>query len=436
MYELHSVFCSKDSNDMRVCIFEDNQFRNFYPLTYTRPVYDLRCGCMTLAEKIQHLLSSKKTALHTRHQLSDILRGYVSTQSVNELPDDDILFVNGRLLLDESLAKRLRSQDGKDRLFVSDADVVAAHVARGNVTKLFPGQMNDVIVPKMFQSLPIERVSATLVKYPWELVHHNPDQIERDFGRLKRSSKRKSVNGKVYAGANLLNRKNIIIGKHSVVKPGAVLDAEKGPIVIGENVHIMPNAVIEGPTYVGDNSVVKVGAKIYHGNSFGPHCKVGGEIEASIIQGYSNKQHDGFLGHSYLGSWINLGADTNTSDLKNTYGTISVQVNGALVNTDLQFVGLTMGDHSKSGINVMFDTGTVVGVSCNIYGAGLPPKFLPSFSWGSGTTYTEYQLQKSLETARRVMARRGIEMTQPYEEMMRRIFAETSDERHKEQMSK
>ena len=239
------------------------------------------------------------------------------------------------------------------------------------------------------------------------------------------------MRGKIYPGAHLVNKKHILIGRGSVIKSGAVLDAENGPIIIGENVTVMPNAVIEGPAFIGDHSIIKVGAKIYHGTSIGERCKVGGEVEASVIQSYSNKQHDGFLGHSYLGSWVNIGADTNTSDLKNTYGTVKVFLNGELVDTKLQFVGLIMGDHSKTGINVMFDTGTIVGVSCNIYGAGLPPKFIPSFSWGGEGSFSTYNLEKSLETALRVMARRDVQMGAAYEMLMKDVYAATEDERRK-----
>jgi UDP-N-acetylglucosamine diphosphorylase/glucosamine-1-phosphate N-acetyltransferase len=194
---------------------------------------------------------------------------------------------------------------------------------------------------------------------------------------------------------------------------------------------VMPNAVITGPAFIGDYSIIKAGAKIYSGTSIGTRCKVGGEVEASIIQSYSNKQHDGYLGHSYIGSWVNIGADTNTSDLKNTYGNVNVYVNGESVNTGLQFVGLTMGDHAKTGINVMFDTGTVVGISSNVYGAALPPKFVPSFSWGEGRSLTVYELDKAVETARRMMMRRDVDISPAYERLMRKLFDVTREERRK-----
>jgi UDP-N-acetylglucosamine diphosphorylase/glucosamine-1-phosphate N-acetyltransferase len=208
-----------------------------------------------------------------------------------------------------------------------------------------------------------------------------------------------------------------------------VLDAERGPISIGRNAMILPNAVIEGPAFIGAHTLVKAGAKIYENTSIGEWCKVGGEVEASIIHSHANKQHEGFVGHSYIGSWCNLGADTNTSDLKNNYGSVQVQINGKMVDSGLQFVGLMMADHAKSGINTMFNTGTVVGVASNVFGSGFPPKFIPSFSWGGAEGMTEYEREKALEVARRVMKRRDVEMTDADAALLRKIFDLTAHER-------
>jgi len=290
-----------------------------------------------------------------------------------------------------------------------------------------------LITPGDFTSLPSEQVDVRLAAYPWDLVNANGKQIREDFAQLMKGKKRKGakIRGKVYAGARLLDRKSIIIGEGSKVKPGAVLDAENGPIVLGKNVTIYPNAVVEGPAYVGDGSLIKIGAKIYENTSIGEVCKVGGEVEASIVHSYSNKQHDGFLGHSYLGMWVNLGADTNNSDLKNNYSSVKVTINGHAVDSGSQFVGLTMGDHSKSGINTMFNTGTVVGVGCNVYGGGFPPKYIPSFCWGGSEELVTYELGKCLEVARKVMARRKIQMSPAEERLFRTVFEMTRAEREK-----
>ncbi|MFQ5584711.1 MAG: hypothetical protein ACE5GL_09785, partial [Calditrichia bacterium] len=200
-----------------------------------------------------------------------------------------------------------------------------------------------------------------------------------------------------------------------------VIDAENGPVWIDEDAVIMANAVLEGPIYIGKKSRIKIGAKLYENTTIGPVCKIGGEVEGSIIQGYSNKQHDGFLGHAYLGSWVNLGADTNNSDLKNNYGMIRVLLNGKPVNSGKRFLGLMMGDHSKTAINTMFNTGTIVGVNCNIFGAGMPPKFVPSFSWGGAEGIADFILDKAMHIAKNVMARRNVEFTHRDEQLFKEV---------------
>jgi UDP-N-acetylglucosamine diphosphorylase/glucosamine-1-phosphate N-acetyltransferase len=195
-------------------------------------------------------------------------------------------------------------------------------------------------------------------------------------------------------------------------------------------VEIFPNAVIEGPAYIGESSKIKSAATIYENVSIGKVCKIGGEVEGSIIMPYSNKQHAGFLGHAYLGSWINLGADTNNSDLKNNYSTVKVFINGEMIDSGSQFMGLIMGDHSKSAINTMFNTGTVVGFSCNIFGAGFPDKFVSSFTWGGTDKSKIYDVDKSIETAKKVMSRRNIIMSKDEEELFHKISELSAHQRN------
>lgn len=274
---------------------------------------------------------------------------------------------------------------------------------------------NSNITPELFlDDNPLEKIKlkttevkeATIIKYIWELFQYNPKQIMTDFNIL--TGGRGSIQGKVYEGVHLLNPSQIHIGKGTIVKPGCVLDAEDGPIYIDNDVTVQPCAVIEGPNFTGRKSIIRIGAKIRTGTSIGEVSRVGGEVEDSIIQSYSNKQHDGFLGHGYIGSWCNLGAGTNNSDLKNNYGNVKVYVEGKLMDSGSMFVGLTMGDHSKSGIGTTFNTGTVVGIMCNIFGEGLPPKYVPSFSWGGAKGMVDYKLDKALEVAEKVMGRRKV----------------------------
>jgi UDP-N-acetylglucosamine diphosphorylase/glucosamine-1-phosphate N-acetyltransferase len=233
------------------------------------------------------------------------------------------------------------------------------------------------------------------------------------------------------SSVHTIKPENIFIGKNAVVKPGVVLDASNGPIIIEEDVEIFPNAVIEGPCFIGKGSKIKSCATIYENVTIGNTCKIGGEVEQSVFMPYSNKQHSGFIGHAYIGSWVNLGADTNNSDLKNNYSTVKATIGGKEIETGLQFLGLMMGDHSKSAINTMFNTGTVVGFSCNIFGPGFPDKYIPSFSWGGAESMTTYDVNKSMQTAKVVMSRRKVEFTKADEEVFKTVFELTSNERQK-----
>jgi UDP-N-acetylglucosamine diphosphorylase/glucosamine-1-phosphate N-acetyltransferase len=416
---------------MHVVIFEDHLVKRLQPLVAFRPVFELRAGVLSLREKIEALLPTRSTvSLLVRPQLARYTSEEFPKLDVNRYPDGECWFINGRLIADEWMHRVLKAKQTGSCAYTIDENIALAYIAK---TPARRDQSSDGGLPRdFFDHLPRRPVEGRMVSYPWELVHLTASEIVRDAAQLRRFRDAKRSAYKLHPGTHVLNKKQVMIGVGTIIKPGAVLDAENGPIVIGQDVTIMPNAVIEGPTFIGDRSTIKVGAKIYHGTSIGTFCKVGGEVEASVIQSYSNKQHDGFLGHSYLGSWVNIGADTNTSDLKNTYGTVRVHVDGELVDTGLQFVGLTMGDHSKTGINVMFDTGTVVGVSCNLFGAGIPPKSVPSFSWGSSDSLEEYDVERSIDTARRVMARRDIYMSAAYEELMRRTFEESMAERKRD----
>jgi UDP-N-acetylglucosamine diphosphorylase/glucosamine-1-phosphate N-acetyltransferase len=401
-----------------IMLFEDEHCDQLLPLAYLRPVYELRCGTVTLREKIVRAYPGTPLALHCRPFLADLVRSNNPTLAVNQLKAKSCLFLNGRMLADPTLASSFPLQ-GADTLYVNNGSVMAARVSGSNLERLaqnFPPAFGM----EQFAGLPTREISAQTISYPWDLVHHNGSQIVADFATLNRGHR-----GTIDEGVHLLAGDNIIIGEGARVKPGVVLDAENGPIIIGRNAKVFPNATIEGPAFVGEGSLVKIGAKIYENTSIGEMCKVGGEVEESIIHSYSNKQHDGFLGHSYLGMWVNLGADTNNSDLKNNYGIVRAVINGNEIDTGSQFVGLTMGDHSKSGINTMFNTGTVVGIMCNIFGGGYPPKSIPSFSWGGSEALTLYDIEKGIEVARRVMSRRKKALGAEEEKLLRRLFEDS-----------
>jgi len=412
-----------------ICIFEGIYYSRLLPLVYLRPAYDLRCGISTLREKIERCYPGVPVLLHCRGYLEDLVREQNPGVAVNEIGVKSCLFINGRVIADANFAEQVPLEGG-DTLYVHDDTIIAARVSGSKLENLRRA-LSDIFTLADFTGLVKKDVEVRVISYPWDLIKYNGEQIASDFRVLAGGPKDPKVKGRVYEGAHLLNGEAIFVGEGASVKPGVVLDAEEGPIYIGKNAKIFPNAVIEGPADVGDGTLIKVGAKIYEGTSIGPMCKVGGEVEESIIHSYSNKQHDGFLGHSYLGMWVNLGADTNNSDLKNNYGSVKVTIDGELVDSGSMFVGLTMGDHSKSAVNSMFNTGTVVGVSSNVFGEGFPPKYIPSFAWGGAEALTTYDLDKSLEVARRVMARRKVSMSDVEERVFRKVFDLTVDERRK-----
>ena len=404
-----------------ICIFEDEHFSRLYPLTLTRPVFDLRCGISLLREKVARRFPGSRSHFFCRDYLAEVVRESAPGVLVNKPPSDACLFINGRFIF----ADKLPTLGSQEMVWKCSGEVAGAQLA-GTRSAALAQQKDGVLRSSLFDNLPVQEIAGTFIHYPWDLVHHNPRQIKDDFSFFDRGGQ---ISGKIYPNVTLLEEKNIYIAAGARIKPGAVLDAEDGPIYIDEGATIMANASLQGPIFVGPRSTIKMGAKIYEGTSIGEVCKVGGEVEETIIHSYSNKQHDGFIGHSYFGQWVNIGADSNNSDLKNNYGNVRVAINGEMVDTGLMFVGLIMGDHSKSGINTMFNTGTVVGVMSNVFGSGYPDKFIPSFSWGGIESTETYDLEKALEVGRRVMARRKITLSPAQEKMLRRVFEMTAKER-------
>ena len=403
-------------------ITEGGDSRRLLPLTWLRPAYDLRCGILTLREKILRAYDQPEYALECRPYLAEYLAEQNPDAKVNQLPGGTVLAVNGRVLWNAELA-RLIPLEGPDRYYRCGDELVAARLSGANLAAMDPAEQ---LSSKQLPTVESEEVEATIIKWTWDLVHHNAGQIIADFPLVATAG---AIEGRVMDGAYLVEKGNICLAPGSEVRPGAVLDASGGPIFIDRDATIMSGALIEGPVYVGHKSAIKMGAKIYEGTTIGEVCKVGGEVAESIVHSYSNKHHDGFLGHAYLGQWVNLGAGTCNSDLKNDYGQVKVMVDGDLVDTGSIFVGAAIGDHTKTGINTILNTGTVLGIGCNIYGADFPPKYVPSFSWGGAGGLQEYRLEKCLQVARRVMGRRQLDLTAAGEQVIRRVFQETAAER-------
>jgi UDP-N-acetylglucosamine diphosphorylase/glucosamine-1-phosphate N-acetyltransferase len=418
----------------QICLFEDIYHPNLLPLVYFRPTFNLRCGILSLKEKVQYAYPKAEVTLHCRSYLADYMRLRNPGHAVNDITAKECLFINGRAIVDDNFVKLIPLDGDPDIVYVNEDKVVAARVG-GAKLKTLKSHLNGIFSISDFDGLQVQQVDVKMIGYSWDLIKHNGDQLRSDYELLKRARKKSKTKIKKYPGVYILNEKNVFIGDGSVIMPGVVIDAQDGPVYIGKNVHVMSFSTIIGPAYIGDGSTVKIGAKIYQNCSIGPVCKVGGEIEATILHSYSNKQHDGFLGHSYLGAWVNCGAGTVTSDLKNNYSSVKVYVNGEPVDSGMQFVGVTIGDHSKTAINSTFNTGTVIGVSSNVFGTGFPPKYVPSFSWGAaGETFTTYNIEKALNVAGKVMIRRNIELSEQEEKLFRKIFDLTSDERRKRGM--
>jgi len=411
---------------MQICIYEDEKYSNFYPLSYTRPVYELVSGINTLREKIIRDISGVNISLHCRKYLEETLKNQYPDVDLNIISDNSCLFINGRVLASGNLAEKV-SDDSEDCIYKSGDEIAAVKLSKENLTKI-KNNFTNILNFETFQELPTKKVDVKLYKYLWEMITDNGSEIVKDAEALSKDDSA-FTNTKDFAGVSFINAEKIFIKKNVTVKPGVVIDATNGAVYIDDNVFIYPNAVIEGPVYIGKDSQIKISAAIYENVSIGRNCKIGGEVEDAIILPYTNKQHAGFIGHSYLGSWVNLGADTNCSDLKNNYGTVKVKLNSKTIDTGSQFLGVIIGDHSKSAINTMFNTGTIVGISSNIFGAGFPKKYIPSFSWGGADGQTTYEINKSIQTAKIVFGRRNIEFTIEDEKLLETVYNLTKEER-------
>jgi UDP-N-acetylglucosamine diphosphorylase/glucosamine-1-phosphate N-acetyltransferase len=414
---------------MQICIFEDINYSNFEPMVFSRPVYDLLCGIDSLKEKIIRSYGDIKVSLHCRPYLAEIVQHQNPNCLVNKIEDKECLFINGRLIAPENLSEILPLLPAEDKVFVNEETVIASYLSGTHLLHKI-NYLKDLFSVSDFNGLPIKILDLKCANYLWDLINHNGKQITEDFNYLKNSSKENFVD-KINSSVHILNKANVFVGKDVTIKPGVVLDASNGPIIIDDNVLIYPNAVVEGPCSIGESSKIKSGATIYENVSIGKVCKVGGEVEQSIFMDYSNKQHAGFIGHSYIGSWVNLGADTNNSDLKNNYSKIKIKLSNKEVDTGSQFLGLMIGDHSKSAINTMFNTGTVVGFSCNIFASGFPERYVPSFTWGGDASSTVYDIKKAIETAKIVTSRRKIDFEKKDDLMFNTIFDLTKNDREK-----
>jgi len=395
---------------MQLCFFDDSRATRLMPLTLTKPSNMLRVGILTITDKWRCLL---QPSLVTR-QMPAYMHGVYDTPELSE--QEACLWINGRFLPDTNVIEQINKL-GVDEGYMYANTPVALKLDGSRSTSIFKAGN----IPGMGVNFQ-DTDHGTLMDAPWQVFAANGAQIEADLELLQPGLL--STGSNRFPGVFFMGEHQIYGGDTVTIEPGCVLNASSGPIFIDEHATIMAGSLIQGPVCIGEHAVVKMGAKIYGETTIGPWCKVGGELQNVVMQAYSNKGHDGFLGNSAIGEWCNLGADTNTSNLKNNYSSVRLTdwETGKEYDTEQQFCGTIMGDHSKTAINTMLNTGTVCGVSSSIVSGDFPPKLIKSFRWLSPTGEAMYRFDKAIETAQKVMARRGITLTPEYRAMMRHLF--------------
>lgn len=421
----------------KLFIFEDDKFDRFFPLTLNRPVYELLWGMRKIREKIVSLVPNADVILLCRDYLENVLKE-ATGEKVNYFEvqeDDDILLINGRMIHSSDILAALNSPK-ESALFLSGDEVVAWHGRGRAFKKLLPafGQLYQKDrITQLKSEIDRVGVKVELVGYLWDLVTGNPQEIEADFENKKPTLDFKNMfkHCQIDDQALMYAVEKIFISKGTKIDGQVVLDARSGPIFIEENVQIQSLTRVEGPCYIGQGTIL-VGGKVRSGTSIGPGCRIGGEIEQSIFLGYSNKYHEGFLGHSYVGEWVNLGALTTNSDLKNNYSSIKVMVKGNLVDSGQTKVGAFIGDHAKTGIGTLLNTGVSLGFASNVFGGGMvKQKSITPFFWGGKEASETYRVDKAVQMAKIVLLRRNKELSPAEEDLFKKLFQLTENERGK-----
>ena len=390
---------------MNYILFDGDVRNALLPFTYTKPVADLRIGILTIREKWEKYLGLTTTTI-TEDYLEE-------KYPMVEMPEN--IMINASFCPNDGLVEMVKNLSEKEAIFKGE-DVIAFYTTDTQEEVNFEDYKQVEFTEDVLQ-----------IKNTWDIFSLNDKAIEQDFNLITKNRKSEPIP----AGVNTVNQENIFLEEGAKLT-FCTLNASTGPIYIGKDAEIMEGCIVRGALAMCDNSVLKLGAKIYGATTIGPHSKVGGEVNNSVLMGYSNKGHDGFLGNSVLGEWCNLGADTNNSNLKNNYAEVRLwdYNTGRFAKTGLQFCGLMMGDHSKCGINTMFNTGTVVGVSANIFGSGFPRNFIPSFSWGGASGFTEYKTNKVFEVANEVMKRRKISFDDIEKRILENVYELTKQYRN------
>ncbi|CAN5562132.1 GlmU family protein [soil metagenome] len=414
---------------MTLCLFEDAVVRHLEPLTLTRAAADLRIGARTQVERLRMLFPTEALAIHVRSYLAEVTAQENPDALVNPKADGPVLLVNARWIAERGdLARRLQETPlntaflHNQTLVAAVIDQMPAAIRSGEFLRI--EDLGDVSREEVSRE---EGRTLRMAGRLTDLIADLEELLAADLGSEQFGQ---HDSARIGAGVVLLAEEKIRLAKGVAIEPLTLLDATSGPVVLEADVRVEAGAILRGPVWIGRGATVKAGARV-DGSAIGPRCKVAGEVHGSVMHSLANKAHAGYMGNSYLGRWCNLGAGTDTSNLKNNYGEISVYdaVANDLLPSGRQFAGLFMGDHSKCAIGTTFNTGTVVGVSSNVYGAAFPPQHIPSFAWGGAAGLQEYRLDKALDVAETVMGRRDIPLTDADREMLSTVFARTAEAR-------
>lgn len=409
---------------LKIIFFEDNKYNQFYPLTHLRPIYTLRSGILPFYRRIDKYFKDYSFILTCREQIAALTSEKFKDVPVNIIkkePETELLFLNGRIRDYGEIPAGVI--EAKQSTFFHAGDEIAAILMKHDTLK-YLSSVNTIKEYNDYLNTEIDNIhhvhtKATLYNYCWDIMADIEKEVTNDFNWLSNKF-RNSDNLKIHDGVFIEAKDNIYLGTNVEILPGSVLDASNGPIFIGDNCKIDAHAAIYGPTVIGPNCMVLAG-KI-SSSSIGHTSRVGGEVEWTVFQSYVNKYHDGFIGHSYVGSWVNFGAMTTNSDLKNNYSNIRTRLNGKAVDTQSNKVGSFIGDHTKFGIGTLLNTGINIGICCNLFGGTLiTDKEINSFSWGMSGNYKKYDVDKAIETAGIVCERRNTHLSEREVEILRLV---------------
>ena len=392
---------------MNVILFDFEKSRkNLLPLTYTRPISEIRIGILTIKEKWDKALNTNASYFTTEF----LSRKFPLIHKSNSL------LINGSLCPKNDLISEIKKLKPQQALL------------QNNELLALVGDVKDIDTLNNFEKIEFNG-TILMIKNVWDIFQKNSDAIKLDFELLTRNKISQPLSNTV----TVIGNSSLIFLEEGAKAEACIFNTSSGPIYLAKDSEVMEGSAVRGPFALGEHSALKLNTKIYGATTIGPHCKVGGEVNNSVVFGFSNKAHDGFLGNSVIGEWCNLGADTNNSNLKNNYANVKLYnyLQNKMIDSGLQFCGLIMGDHSKSGINTMFNTGTVVGVGANVFGAGFPPTHIPSFCWGGSNGFETYLLNKFFETAEKVYERRSLSLNAVEKEILENVFNQSETFRNK-----